>query len=135
MSEQARRQAALAATMHNLVVDGPLPALRPTTAQAPAPVRVQVDPQRFALGVASAKALYGRYDGASQTWLIPASHAEFIGGLRYQGLIRLDAPQAAPSPAATPTAPAPRPTGRCPHYTRDQGCPLHGEYCANGMLE
>ena len=32
----------------------------------------------------------------------------------------------APAHTVTPTQ-----TARCPHYTADQGCPLHGELCAH----
>lgn len=60
----------------------------------------------FAQGVKMAKRLGGRYDGASKTWAIPASRVQDI----QHGLLRV--------------------VSGCQHYTREQGCPLHGETCA-----
>ena len=67
-----------------------------------------VQGRNFRRGVASAKQMAGKYDGA--VWHIAADRPE-LGNLAAYGL-RLVQKQA-----------------RCPHYTVDQGCPLHGETC------
>ena len=100
-------------------------------------VRVMVNPQAFSAGVATAKRLRGTYEPQTKTWMIPAAMVEFLAETRraqYPGLIIVDAAAAAAlRPSATPARPVqpgvvPAP-GTCPHYTRDQGCPLHGELC------
>ena len=59
----------------------------------------------FAQGVAMAKRLGGRYDGASRTWAIPAERVQDI----QHGLLKV--------------------VSGCSSYTREQGCPMHGETC------
>jgi hypothetical protein len=76
-------------------------------------VIVTINPAKFQRGLQSARALRGVFDPATKTWRIPAAMAEFIGP-RNPGLVRV-------APVTSDT--------RCAHYTRDQGCPLHGETC------
>lgn len=66
----------------------------------------------FGKAVAYAKLVGGKYDGMTKTWQIPA---QWEDNARLRGLKKVNMTAAA--------------TGRCPHYTVDQGCPLHGESC------
>lgn len=80
--------------------------------------RVMVNPKRFAEGVKSARRLRGTFDPTTKTWLIPSEMVEFLGRPQWPGLIRVA------DRVVVET--------RCPHWTLDQGCPLHGEGCADG---
>lgn len=70
----------------------------------------------FAKGLKAAKRVGGKYDGATQTWAIPADKGELNAPGMYGWVIV-------------------RRTERgCWHYTADQGCPLHGESCAESTV-
>lgn len=73
-------------------------------------MRVAATGRDFQRAAAYARSVGGRYDGATQTWRIPD---QWEANARMRGLRTVE--------AAQPT--------RCPHYTVDQGCPLHGETC------
>ena len=65
--------------------------------------------RNFAKGVKYAKRFGGRFDPATKTWQIPADRPEVKNLAAYYL----------------------RPVGGgCGLYTDDQGCVLHGEYCA-----
>lgn len=58
-----------------------------------------------------------RYNASDKTWTIPANH-RILGA----GVNRSSYKFEVIGNAATTS-------DRCPHYTVDQGCPLHGEFC------
>lgn len=76
-------------------------------------VTVRIKGNDFNRGLRYARQVGGRFNPADKTWNIPADRPE-LGAANAYGwvIVRRDT--------------------RCPHYTRDQGCPLHGETCAAG---
>ena len=68
------------------------------------------DSREFAKRVKQAKSLHGKFDPATKTWTIPGEMVKYVG-VTCRG-VRL---------ATTPE--------RCPHYTADDACPMHGETC------
>lgn len=83
-------------------------------AQQTVRVKVTAQWQNFNRAVAQAKRLHGKFDGASKTWLIPASMAQYVRPA--DGLRIVD------DTADTNVE-------HCTRWTADQGCPLHGEVC------
>ncbi|GEM_PF-6247138 len=71
--------------------------------------------RNFSKGVKYAKRFGGRFDSATKTWQIPADKLPPTKALAVYGL-RLVA------------------GGGCGLWTDDQGCPLHGEACAEGKV-
>lgn len=67
-------------------------------------VTVRLGGKWFAKDLKACKRAGGRFDGDSKTWTIPAS--AYLSSMTLVG------------------------RDSCPHYTRDNGCPLHGETCA-----
>lgn len=61
----------------------------------------------FMKGVKAAKRMGGKFDGS--VWHIPASRPE-LGALGAYSLVRVA-------------------TDRCPQWSTEHGCPLHGETC------
>ncbi len=74
-------------------------------------VKVAQRSPSFQRHVAAIKKLGGRYDGVTQTWTLAAQYESTI--VR-PGISKVEV-------AAAPA--------RCPHYTVQDGCPLHGETC------
>lgn len=84
-----------------------------------AEVKVTATGKEFGKAVARVKHLRGVYDGQTQTWTIPDVMLQYFQpwGLR---LVTSD----------TATATRGERGQGCPNYTINQGCPLHGELCA-----
>ena len=77
---------------------------------APATVAVKpVNGPDFRKGVANAKKMGGRFDGAAKVWIISADRPELRALTAYSLTLV-------------------KPVAHC-HYTADQGCVLHGEFC------
>ena len=64
----------------------------------------------FTRGLKYAKQVGGRYNPDSKTWSIPDGRPELSNARAYGWQV-----------IST--------TGGCSYYTRDQGCPMHGEAC------
>jgi len=75
---------------------------------------VTVQVVSFPKGPKFARKFGGRYNPSSKTWDIPVTSSS--DWLNAPGLYGLQ--------VVTESA-------GCPHYDREQGCPMHGEYCAN----
>lgn len=87
--------------------------------QATVTVKI-LDGKQFSTGLRYARQYGGRFDGRDKTWTMPLTQsvANMLNAPANYGwrvVSRLDAP------AATST--------RCPHWTAEGGCPLHGETC------
>jgi hypothetical protein len=81
-----------------------------TNTQTTITVRVNND-RWFGKTVASLRKIGGRFDGASKTWTVDTSSSYNQATIRQiKSSLTL--------------------VNGCPHYTRDQGCPMHGETCA-----
>ena len=77
--------------------------------------------KHFHKGLREAKRSRGRFDPATKTWTVTlvGADANMLNAPAAYGwtlISRSDVPQTSHH-------------GRCPHYTADQGCPLHGETC------
>lgn len=80
--------------------------------QAETTITVRVNNDRwFSKTVASLRKIGGRFDPAGKTWTVDTTSSYNQATLRYiKSSLTL--------------------VSGCPLYTRDQGCPLHGETCA-----
>lgn len=77
----------------------------------------------FRHGPANARWFGAKFDGATKTWTLTGKDADLF-------LAKLSNPNTRARCAGLEVVTTD--SGPCPYYTTDQGCPLHGEACADG---
>lgn len=88
--------------------------------QATVTVKI-LDGKQFSTGLKYARGNGGKFDGAAKTWTMPITQS--VANM-------LNAPTAYGWRVVSRTD-EPTTTGaaRCPHWSPESGCPLHGETC------